>query len=639
MESLPTDSFACEGLEVVIADALRPDPDHTVTSWAEENVVLPSASAAEPGPYRVARTPFIKEIQDCLSPHHPANRVVFIKGTQISGTQTALNAIGYYIAHSPCPIMFIQKTTLVVERFSKQRVAPMIAESAALRDKIAPARSRDSGNTVVQKDFPGGTLIMTGANSPVGLRSMPARLLIADEVDSYEAEAGDEGDPIKLAERRCQTFGHRRKIYINSTPTTAGTSRIEAEYEASDQRMYYVPCPHCGARQVLKFEQLKWTWGDPASVHYVCEANGCIITEASKETMLAEGEWIAKYPERNVPGFHLSSLYSPPGWMSWAEVAAEFEEAEADFKIGKPEKKKTFVNTILAKTWEEHSDAPDWHRLYDRREIWPTGTVPAGGLVLTAGGDVQGDRKELTIWAWGEGLESWEIEHHVIMGAPNDQASWDKVADVLNNRTWRHESGHLMRLERVLIDSGAYTSDVYAFVRSQDPARVFAAKGREHGKNVSWLGAPIDDNGRKIGGRRLRMVATAPLKHDFYRMLRLERPTVESGKPFPAGYVHLSQAVSEDGCRQLVSEVWNSGKGKWDLKQGERNERLDCRIYARAAAYWAGVDMMSEDDWNARREEFAGPTAEEVKKAPERHRREPPPPRNDWIGRRSKKWI
>lgn len=639
MESLQTDNYGCESVPYFIADALRPDPDHTVTSWAEENVILSSASAAEPGPYRVSRTPYAREIQDCLSPHYPTNRVVFIKGTQIGGTQIGLNAIGFYIAHSPCPIMFIQKTVDSVKRVSKQRIAPMIAESPALRARVSDARARDSGNTMLQKDFPGGTLIMTGANSAVGLRSMPARFLFPDEVDSYEAEAEDEGDPIKLAERRTQTFGHRRKIFLVSTPTTKGRSRIESEYLASDQRMYHVPCPHCGETQTLKFGNLKWTWGDPASVHYVCEHNGCLIYEASKEDMLAGGVWIAAYPERNVAGFHLNSLYSPPGWMGWEEIAAEWEEAYADLKLGKPEKHKTFVNTILAETYEDRGDAPDWQRLYDRRENWPVGAVPAGGLVLTSFTDVQGDRLETSIWAWGEGLESWHVEHVVIRGAPNESEPWAKLDDLLNNRTWRHASGHLMRVAVGMVDSGAYTSEVYKFIRSQDARRIHAAKGQKAGKNVSWIGADIDDAGkRKHGGRKIRNIATSQLKHDFYRQLRLDRPTVESGEPFPHGYVHLSDAVSEDGCRQLVSEIF-SADGNWNVKQGERNEWLDCRVGARAAAYWAGVDIMTEDDWQKLREEYAGPTPEQVAQAPERHRREPAKPQGGWMGGRGKKWI
>lgn len=642
METLQIGGLGCDELVEALFDGLRPDPDHTVTSWAEENVILSSASAAEPGPYRVSRTPYARQIQDCLSPHYPANRVVFIKGTQIGGTQIGLNAIGYYIAHSPCPIMFIQKTVDAVKRVSKQRIAPMIAESKTLRDKVADARSRDSGNTMLQKDFPGGTLVMTGANSAVGLRSMPARFLFPDEVDSYEAEAEDEGDPIKLAERRTQTFGHRRKIFLVSTPTVKGRSRIEAEYEASDQRMYWVPCPHCGALQTLKFPNLKWEWGYPETVHYACEVNGCVIEESAKEQMLSDGKWIAACPERGVAGFHLNSLYSPPGWMGWAEIAAEWEEAQADLKLNKPEKLKTFVNTILAESWEDRGDAPDWHKLYDRREDWPVGVVPAGGLVLTSFTDVQGDRLETSVWAWGEGLECWLVEHKVIMGAPNEAATWAALADLLVKQ-YQHESGHRLAIEMSMVDSGAYTSEVYKFVRSQDPRRVLASKGQKHGKNVSWLGSEMDDphdgKRRGVGGRKIRNIATNRLKHDLYRALRLERPTAESGEPFPPGYVHLSKAVSEDGCRQLVSEVYEPKGDAWVLKNGERNEWLDCWVGARAAAYWAGVDTTSEVDWQALREQLSGPTPEQVKAEPDKHRREPPRKSGGWIQRGSGRWI
>lgn len=607
MQTLQIDGLGCEAFSLALFDGLRPDPDHTVTSWAEENVILSSASAAEPGPYRVSRTPYAREIQDCLSPHYPTNRVVFIKGTQIGGTQIGLNAIGFYIAHSPCPIMFIQKTVDSVKRVSKQRIAPMIAESPALRARVSDARARDSGNTMLQKDFPGGTLIMTGANSAVGLRSMPARFLFPDEVDSYEAEAEDEGDPIKLAERRTQTFGHRRKIFLVSTPTTKGRSRIESEYLASDQRMYHVACPHCGERQTLKFANLKWTWGDPASVHYVCEYNGCIVYEASKEDMLAAGKWIAAYPERNVAGFHLNSLYSPPGWMGWEEIAAEWEEATADRKLGKIEKHKTFINTILAETFEQKGDTPDANRLYERREQWDANTVPMRGLFLTAGADVQRDRLEVDIWAWGARKESWLVDHRVFVGDTSRPDVWLRLAELVQEQ-WPHEGGALMPLSRIAVDSGYATTEVYDFIRRIGDQRVLAIKGQERGNGI--IGQPtlveITSGGKKVkGGIGVWPVYTSTAKFETYGFLRLDAP--EDGKDHDPGYVHLNRQTTLDWCKQLCAEaattktVGGQTRTIWEKVQ-DRNEALDCRVYARAAADVIGLGRFNEQHFEQMRQ-------------------------------------
>ena len=218
------------------ADGLRPDPTLTVSAWADRHRVLSPRGANEAGPWRTSRTPYLKEIMDHLSPSHPCQRVVFMKGAQTGGTEAGNNFLGYVIHHAPGPMLAVQPTVELAKRFSQQRVEPLIEASPMLRERVAPARSRDCGNTVLSKTFPGGILVLTGANSAVGLRSMPARYLFLDEVDAYPPSADEEGDPVALAEARTRTFAWRRKVFLVSTPTIKGTSRIEREYEASDQR-------------------------------------------------------------------------------------------------------------------------------------------------------------------------------------------------------------------------------------------------------------------------------------------------------------------------------------------------------------------------------------------------------------------
>jgi len=250
---------------------LRPPPQLTVSEWAERHRMLGSRASAEPGPWRTNRTPYLKDVMDALSAVHPARRVVFMKGAQVGATESGNCWLGYIMHHVPAPVLAVQPTVELAKRFSRQRIDPLLEETPALRDRVAPARARDSGNTMLSKEFPGGILVLTGANSAVGLRSMTARFLFLDEVDAYPGDVAGEGDPIALAEARARTFGWRRKAFLVSTPTIAGRSRIEREYLASDQQRFFVPCPACGEMQWLRFERLLWEKGAPETARYHCD--------------------------------------------------------------------------------------------------------------------------------------------------------------------------------------------------------------------------------------------------------------------------------------------------------------------------------------------------------------------------------
>ena len=310
-------------------EGIRPDLRLTVSAWADRHHMLNSKGAAEPGRFRVRRTPYLREPLDGLSPSHPAQRIVIMKGSQVGATEAGNCWVGFSIHHAPGPILVVQPTVDLAKRFSHQRLDPMIEASGPLRERISPARSRDSANTVLSKEFPGGILVMTGANSAVGLRSMPVRYLFLDEIDTYPASVDEEGDPVTLAEARTRTFSWRRKVFIASTPTVAGASRIEREYLNTDQRRFFMPCPHCGVMQWLKFERLRWDKGAPETAAYVCEACETGIGEHYKTQMLEAGEWrpTALGLDPLTIGYHLSALYSPIGWLSWPEIAHQWEAA------------------------------------------------------------------------------------------------------------------------------------------------------------------------------------------------------------------------------------------------------------------------------------------------------------------------
>jgi len=382
------DLFGFEGAEELWQswrDGLTPDPLLTVSEWADRHRFLSPRASAEPGRYRTDRTPYMRAIMDALSPSHPARRIVFMKAAQVGATEAGNNWIGYVIHHAPGPMLSVQPTVELAKRFSRQRIEPLIAESPALRERVKPARARDAGNTVLSKEFPAGLLVITGANSAVGLRSMPARYLFLDEVDAYPPSADEEGDPVALAEARTRTFSWRSKVFLASTPTIHGVSRIEREFEASDQRRFFVPCPHCQHRQWLRFERLRWEKGKPDTAHYQCEACDGAVEEHHKIEMLHAGDWrpTAEAADPGTIGFHLSALYSPVGWMSWAMIARMWEAS-----LATDEAKRSFKNGVLGETWIETGEAPDWQRLYERREDWQIGTVPSGGLFLTAGAAV-----------------------------------------------------------------------------------------------------------------------------------------------------------------------------------------------------------------------------------------------------------
>ncbi len=594
---------------------MRPDPDLTVSEWADQHRWLSSRAAAEPGRYRTARAPYLREIMDALSPRHPAQRISFMKAAQVGATEAGNNWIGFVIHHAPGPMLAVLPTVEMAKRTSRGRLDPLIAESPALRERVNPARSRDAGNSMLSKEFPGGILVLTGANSATGLRSMPARYVFLDEVDAYPPSADEEGDPVTLAEARTSTFSHRRKVFMVSTPTIRGLSRIEREFEASDQRRYFMPCPHCEHMQWLQFERLRWAPNQPETAAYHCEACEKPIAEHHKTQMLEHGEWraTATSADPHSIGFHISALYSPLGWKSWAQIAREWLAAQ-----GSEEMMRAARNTLLGETWVESGDAPEWQRLAERREAYGAAQIPMGGLFLTAGVDVQKDRIEVDVWAWGRGLESWLVDHIVISGGPDDPACWDKLT-VLLGRTWTCANGAVMVIGKLAIDTGYYAPAVYAWARKQGFDRVAPIKGLEGFNRATPVSGPTFVDAT-IGGKRLRRgarlwsVATATFKTETYRFLRLERPSDEDralGVLDPPGTVHLPGWIDTEWLKQLVAEQLVTVRSKrgysrpeWQ-KMRERNEALDTRVYARAAAWIMGADRWDEATWR-RLEEQAG---------------------------------
>lgn len=574
----------------MFSDGLRPPPAQTISQWADANRVLAGKGSSEPGPWRTSRTPYLREPMDLMGPYSDAEMVVLMFGAQTGKTEGSINVLGHCIVVEPGPIMYVSPTVEMAKRTSRQRIQPLIDESRVLRDVVAKSRARDEFNTLMQKDFANGILVMTGANSATGLRSMPVRTIFFDEVDAFPADVDDEGSPIELALKRQSTFADR-KTWAASTPTTKGGSRIESLYQSSSQCRYYVPCPHCGHQQVLVWSQLKWTDDDPETARYACIECGTLIEERFKTQMLAAGEWIAARPEETrVVGFHLSSLYSPHGWVRWADLAREFLEANEAKKRGDLSLLRVFINTRLAETFEE--GAAPVGELSTRAQDYALGTLPPGVLAVTAGVDVQADRIECYVWGFGRADQMWLVDYRAFYGQPESRAVWDELSAFLATPV----DGRL-RLRGAGIDSGHHTAAVYAFVARQ--SHCFALKGSSL-SSQPVLGCPSAVERSKVARADTRVY---PIGTDTAKTLIYGRLSVTSPGP---GFVHLPHAIIDEvpdfwtqmtAERQVTSYRGGTAVRKWVKNKGVRNEALDCLVYALAAWYRVNGQRTTEAGW------------------------------------------
>ena len=503
-------------------------------------------------------------------------QVVVMAGAQLGKSEALLNIIGYHIEHNPCPILLMQPTVEMAQSFSKDRITSgLLATTPSLKGKVKDPRARDSGNTTLHKTFPAGALSMVGANSPAGLASRPIRVVLCDEVDRYPISAGEEGDPIALAAKRTLTFWNR-KIVLVSTPTEKGASRIEAAYEETDKRKYYIPCPHCDEYQSLKWANVQWEDKKPESAAYYCEECGAAWTDAQRHRAVSKGEWRAAAEFKGVAGFHISALYSP--WVSISDAVDEFLKAKRD-----PMRLKTWVNTFLGETWEEQGERLDEYDLMDRREDWGD-ILPEDSVMLTCGVDTQDDRLEYEVVAWGRGEESWSIAYGALYGDPSTSELWNRLDSVLQQK-FEHPVYGEMIIRATCVDSGGhYTQQVYNYCKLRAGRRVFAIKG-VGGEGKPIAGRPTKNN---IGKINLFPVGVDTAKELVYARLKM----TDEGD----GYCHFPADRGEEYFRMLTAEkkVTKYFKGRprmeW-VKIRTRNEALDCRVYATAALAILNVNI------------------------------------------------
>ena len=561
------------------ADGFAPDPYLTITEWADKYRQLPRGASSEAGQYSSARMPYLREIMDELSPQSPTQQVKVIKGTQLGFTEVANNVVMYYMDIVPTSQLMILPNEQLVKDHSNRKLTPSLRAMPKLAKKISGGKNKDDIGAIFEKIYPGGMLKLAWAGSPANFRSLSCRVVVLDDVDGFPMDADGEGSPLDLGKKRTDSFGISRKIYINSTPTEEGESNIEHEFEDSDQRHYYMPCPHCGEFVRFEFEYDKEKYELLGDVQFACYKCGSLIDEHHKTEMLANGKWIPHNEGHIHRGYRLPAYYSPLGFVTWNEIVREFLEAKRVMKRGDIRKMKVWVNTRDARVFEEEMDKPEVGNLEERKEDYGA-EVPDGVKVICAGVDTQDDRFEVEVVGYGYGMESWSIDYAIINGDPNLLDTRQRL-DAYLKRTFTKKDGTKFKIYAAAVDTGGHRAKaVYAFCRPRASRRVFAIKG------ATSVDAPfvnMRSSKQNIGKVSLFSIGVNAGKDDIYANLAIKEPG--------PGYMHFPDKpiYNKEYFDQLTAEKRDKKTRRW-VKYRSRNEAIDCRNYANAALALAGID-------------------------------------------------
>jgi len=567
-------------IPAAMARALAPRNPITVSQWSDLERRLSSKGSSAPGRWRTDRNPPLREPMDCMSARSTVKDVVLMFPIQFGKTEVAINTVGYSMDHNPGPIMVCLPGEVSMNKWVAQKLNPMIEETPAVRATLTSTDSRNGSNRREFKDFTGGQLYLEHAGSPSRLKSTSVRTMVVDELDEFSANLQGGDDPVLMLDGRTSAFPATYKRLYISTPQIQGLSRIEQLYLKSDQRKYYVPCPHCGEFQPFEWTGLRWGPGG-TGVAYVCRECGALIDEHHKTQMIADGLWIAENPGAKIRGYHINALYYQIGLgPRWADLVETWLEIQND-----PAKLKTFINDRLAEPWEDPAMRAVKHNIIaDRAEAYPLRTAPYGVLAVTAGVDTQDNRLAVQIVGWGRGMTSWAIDYIELPGDPAEEAVWIALADLLN-RGVQHETGLILDVQATCIDAGGHrTEAVKAFVRDRKirrPLAIFGAvpnnapvlsKGKM--QDVDWRGR-YDKRGVMI-----HHVGTVAIKH-----LLFSRLSTDADKTPENRLVHFSDQFPHEYFAGLVSEQYNPSKNRFEKKRGARNEPLDTWGYAYAATH------------------------------------------------------
>ncbi len=610
-----------------IADAMRPPPPPDITRWCTENIVFDERSPM-PGPFNIERFSFLREIHQVLSPEHPAREVTIKGSAQWGKTESIIQpTLGAWFEYTPLDALVVQQTIQSAMEWVRRKWLPVRRQTPALRALFGDGRGEQVDTMLNQETVDRtGSLKVVSAGSPSDLTATTRRLVIMDDVAKYDMT--DKGDPEALAESRASGF-EDAKILRVSTPLVKDTCRISRAYGRSDQRVYLVPCPHCGHEAPLTWENFRASIEPERlhAAHFTCDDCGAAIGHEHKETMVRGGRWFAQNPRGDHPGFFLWRAYAPQ--RDWASIAVEYARMmgwttasvavrdEAAVKAGVEAKtEQTFFNDVLGLEYEQATGGPDWTALRDRVELdesgtyLPLGRVPACGVLLTAGVDCQGDRVEVQLVAWGRNRRSWTLDYMVIPHEIGGAEAWEAL-DALLKAEWRTTAGLPLKLDALAIDGSAFTDDVWSWAKRHPRNRVIVVKGASSQNGPTMM--PMQERQRdgrvkKHPRRQGFMLNVSQMKADFYARVGRDDPEER-------GFVAFAKGLGDEFYRQITSEVrllkrQRSGvvTSYWDLVEPtRRNEGLDTHLYAEAAARRIGWASMLEAQWDVLAAQRGGP--------------------------------
>lgn len=573
---------------------LKPLPKTSVSEWADTYRYLSAGVSSEPGKWRTERAEYQRAIMDAFT-EPGVHRVVVKSAAQIGKSDIMNNVIGRFAHLDPASIMMIQPTVDMAQDYSKSRIAPMIRDTPVLsslfydvkRAGDKTAKTRDGNNTILSKFFPGGRLVMCGANSPAGLASRPVRILLADEVDRFPESAGNEGDPVDLASKRMTTFWNY-VMGLFSTPTIEGDSRIEIEYNAGTQEEWQHQCPNCGEWHLIRYldmitdaeEHRDKSGRRQVIVHGVkwrCPDCGFEFTEQQMRN--AKQMYVARNPKalfNGIRSFFINAFTSP--WIGWNDIMREWLEAK-----GNPEREMVVVNTRFGESYHEQGAFEDETIFLRRREAYGA-ELPDGVLLLTAAVDTQDNRLEYEVCGWGAGEESWGIRKGIILGQPDWESTWSELDKILEH-VYRFKNGIGLKIVRTFIDSGGhYTGHVYRYCEKNFIKQRFAIKGYSNRPGI-----PLNYKIGKASGTKIPLVI---LGVDDGKQQVMNRLAIKSPG---AQYMHFPLDEDQEGLqnrgydeiyfkgimseRKVKIRRYGSIREIWQPTKGVRNEPLDLRVY------------------------------------------------------------
>lgn len=594
-------------MAAALAAVLMPTERMTPSAWAAEHLIVPDGPKAH-SRWDARLTPYIREPLDMLAMDSGVNEIAIMKSGQTGFTTLIIAAAGHMIDTEPCRAMIVQPTSGALSDFNRDKLAPAIDLTAALKSKVRSQTSRaGDASTSTSKVYAGGSLTLAIASSPADLRSKTIKVAYLDEIDEYPDDLAGQGDPIGMVEIRQESFlltGEWKRLYV-STPTIKGASKIEARFAASDQRYWHMPCPECGSKFRFVFDRAHFHFEEsfPFKAYYSTPCCGAIIEDADKVSTVIKGEWIAQAARPGAyPGYAFDAMTSP--FVPWSKVAERYMAYKDD-----PQKLKTFWNLTLGLPFDEKGDAPDHVQLMARRAPdWRRGHIPPLGLILVGAADVQMNGIWYVIKAYGPDRQSWRVDAGYLAGDTDDPWRGAFAAlEEIRTKSWPDAFGSSRKVDAFAVDSGYRSHVVYTWARGKDVT--FAVKGVD-GWSKPAIGQPsrvdIDFAGRRIrNGATVWGVGTWGIKGAFYADLRKTASASGDEIAYPSGYCHFGAWMDEVYFRQITSEFLtnenNRGRVRrvWKVRAGEENHLLDCEVYGAAVADWLGLSRMTDAEWKS----------------------------------------